>query len=503
MSNVNNNYTDMTNLTPFKLCVLQNFPFIEADFDAVTNYQLLCKVVEYLNKVIDNNNKQNDNITQLEQNFITLYIYVKDYFDNLDVQDEINKKLDEMATNGELMQSVFKFMGYVTPEMYGAKGDGVSDDTMAVNNAINSNLIVVGVGTYKITSSIIINSTVDSNKNVFLNTIVADDNVEYAVNITGLLFDVKINNIVTNNSGVHVGGEVITYNGRIECTYINSKKYAVVMGGNNSNSPVSQISFYGRYWTYGINCILFDLSNKWVGENAFYNIHMSVGNNTNAGYAFYADCSNNPMTGLRLYNISLEGCNGGFEILNTGPNHSFETLNAFGLRTSEMCVRDNLLLIKLTGSGVVIGNIFADLIKDTSFDTNGYNNDICALLVHGRVNMTDGTVQTEVRLKNSSFTPNFIKEIITTDYGDITFIKNGDLVQLYINNLTNIKNNDIVIASLPKNFLPTETIAFYNETFVSTKYIITVGASGVLRVSGISEETITLHINNAITYFAK
>lgn len=503
MTDVNNNYKNMETLTPFKLCVLQNFPFIEADFDAVTNYQLLCKVVEYLNKVIDNNNKQNDNISQLEQNFITLYNYVKDYFDNLDVQEEINNKLDEMATSGELMQIVFKFMGYVTPEMYGAKGNGVTDDTLAVNKAINSNLIVIGAGTYKITSSIIINSTVDNNKNVFLNTIVADDNVEYAVNITGLLFDVKINNIVTNNSGVHVGGDVITYNGKINCTYINSKKYAVVIGGNNSNSPVSQISFYGRYWTYGINCVLYDLSNKWVGENAFYNIHMSVGNNIAAGYAFYADCSNNPMTGLRLYNISLEGCNGGFEILNTAPNRSFETLNAFGLRTSEMCVRDNKLLIKLSGNGVVVGNVFCDLLKGSSFDSTEYNNDICALIVHGRINMADGSVQNDIKLKNGVFTPNFIKEVITTEYGDITFRKNDKLVQLYINNLTNVKNNDILISSLPKNFLPTETIAFYNESFESTKYIITVGASGVLRVSGISEEGVTLHINNAITYFAK
>ena len=108
--NVNNNYTDMKNLTPFKLCVLQNFPFIEADFDTVTNYQLLCKVVEYLNKVIDNNNNQNNNISQLEQNFITLYNYVKDYFDNLDVQEEINNKLDNMASDGtlsELIQPLF------------------------------------------------------------------------------------------------------------------------------------------------------------------------------------------------------------------------------------------------------------------------------------------------------------------------------------------------------------------------------------------------------------
>ena len=104
--NINNNYTDMTHLTPFKMCVLQNFPFIEADFDAVTNYQLLCKVVEYLNNIIDNNNKQNTNITQLEQNFITLYNYVKDYFNNLDVQEEINKKLDEMAADGSLSKLI-------------------------------------------------------------------------------------------------------------------------------------------------------------------------------------------------------------------------------------------------------------------------------------------------------------------------------------------------------------------------------------------------------------
>lgn len=114
--NVNNDYTKMNNLTPFKLCVIQNFPFIEADFDAVTNYQLLCKVVEYLNNVIDNNNKQNENITQLEQNFINLYNYVKNYFDNLDVQDEINNKLDEMVLNGTIQELLTKIVNKVYDE---------------------------------------------------------------------------------------------------------------------------------------------------------------------------------------------------------------------------------------------------------------------------------------------------------------------------------------------------------------------------------------------------
>lgn len=132
--NVNNDYTKMNNLSPFKLCVLQNFPFIEADFDAVTNYQLLCKVVEYLNNVIDNNNKQNINITQLEQNFITLYNYVKNYFDNLDVQEEINKKLDEMVLNGTLQELLKKIVN----EVYDDAGIGRLASTGRFETNLNS-----------------------------------------------------------------------------------------------------------------------------------------------------------------------------------------------------------------------------------------------------------------------------------------------------------------------------------------------------------------------------
>ena len=89
-------------LPPFKGMVLQNFPFIEDDFDAITNYQLLCKVVEYLKNVINNENVLEENMTSLYNSFTELKTYVDNYFDNLDVQEEINNKLDEMATDGTL-----------------------------------------------------------------------------------------------------------------------------------------------------------------------------------------------------------------------------------------------------------------------------------------------------------------------------------------------------------------------------------------------------------------
>ena len=97
-------------LSPFKWYVLQNFPFIEADFDAITEYQLFCKVVEYLNKVIDDMNavgQQTENITNA---MTELQDYVNNYFENLDVQEEINNKLNEMVTDGTLTNIIENYI---------------------------------------------------------------------------------------------------------------------------------------------------------------------------------------------------------------------------------------------------------------------------------------------------------------------------------------------------------------------------------------------------------
>lgn len=80
-------------LTPFKWFILENFPFIEADFDALTNWQLFCKLGKEMNKIIDSENVLG---TQVE----TLTDFVNNYFDNLDVQDEIDTKLDKMVQDG-------------------------------------------------------------------------------------------------------------------------------------------------------------------------------------------------------------------------------------------------------------------------------------------------------------------------------------------------------------------------------------------------------------------
>ena len=45
------NKFNFNKLTPFKWFVIENFPFIEADFDTLTEWQLFCKLGKEINKI--------------------------------------------------------------------------------------------------------------------------------------------------------------------------------------------------------------------------------------------------------------------------------------------------------------------------------------------------------------------------------------------------------------------------------------------------------------------
>lgn len=98
-------------LTPFKRWTLENFPFIEADFDAITNYQLYCKIVEYLNIVIK----------EVEE--------MKAYLNDLDIQEAVNNKLDEMAEEGTLQEIISDYLN--------TKAIFAFDNVNALKNATN------------------------------------------------------------------------------------------------------------------------------------------------------------------------------------------------------------------------------------------------------------------------------------------------------------------------------------------------------------------------------
>ena len=99
-----------TILSPFKWFILENFPYIEEDFDALTNWRLFCKLGKEMNKVIAKVNACGEQTENLTNAFNELYNYVNNYFENLDVQEEINNKLDEMAESGELEEIISQYL---------------------------------------------------------------------------------------------------------------------------------------------------------------------------------------------------------------------------------------------------------------------------------------------------------------------------------------------------------------------------------------------------------
>ena len=99
---------DYTPLKPFRFWCQKILPLVYDD--SLSYYELLCKVVDYLNKTMEDVETLEGDISSMYEAYEQLETYVNEYFDNLDVQEEINNKLDEMSSTGELSALISKYV---------------------------------------------------------------------------------------------------------------------------------------------------------------------------------------------------------------------------------------------------------------------------------------------------------------------------------------------------------------------------------------------------------
>lgn len=80
------------------------------DKESGTVLQQVSRMYAKINQLIGSVNNQNKTIADYIQKFIDLKDYVDTYFNNLDVQSEINNKLDQMSANGTLQEIISAYL---------------------------------------------------------------------------------------------------------------------------------------------------------------------------------------------------------------------------------------------------------------------------------------------------------------------------------------------------------------------------------------------------------
>ena len=235
----------MNDLRPFRFWCQKVLPLVYDD--SLSYYELLCKVVNYLNKTMENVNSLSENFDELQSAFNTLKKYVEEYFDNLDVQEEVNKKLDEMAKDGTLASLVFDKVGNLVDKvdcwLY-AQQDTNEKSAQGFTIFVHDNVIKCACG-YEggiylrnlLTGELI--NTITNENITHVNDITYYNNKMYLVNgdnnkiITVELESYNVNTIVINNelcSIIH-GIEYYDNNFYLLCNYNN--QYIIVKCDTN------------------------------------------------------------------------------------------------------------------------------------------------------------------------------------------------------------------------------------------------------------------------------
>ena len=293
-------------------------------------------------------------------------IFVTNYFSNLDVQNEINKKLDEMLNDGSL-EAIFnsKITSIYNVKLYGAVGDGSTDDTEAINNAIiaagNYGIIYFPSGVYCVSSTITVGTRVSilgcGNEATIIKPIIDNITVLHLTGNYSFIRDVcLIGN--DNGNGLVVSGSVH----KIEDIRVNN------FSNNIQFTNASTCVLDSCYITSPVeNGLLITSESGDSGDNSIINNTFDSSKQTGTAITLISGgglklCNNK----ILHYNIGLDiNCATSTSVLNVA-NNSFESQETFFIR---IVAAANCSFSKCT----IIGNEFASahamfqILQNTSY----------------------------------------------------------------------------------------------------------------------------------------
>lgn len=371
-------------------------------------------------------------------------------------------------------------LGFVTPEMYGAKGDGVTDDTQAFIDALaNGNTNLYCSKTYVISSAVAVHSNTNIIGGEFLVSVnaftatneanITFKNCKFKGSYTGgsatsgnvLLFtsceNVKVESCLFNNIGSYF---CIRYEKSSYCYTINNKIETYAYAGVSHTNGTSNVYVFG-------NCVVNGLATN-VSNNR-YPIALSGGDTWTASMVQPSNlfCCNNHIkdtvglwegidahsgVNMVIANNIIEGTATGISVNNWTTVQSGVTppsVNNVLIDNNIVIGNSNLSVLSVAQYGINVGNVSTNTAKNVSITNNIIKN-------FGVAQGTASQAGIGIRI---AFTDNIIvKNNMIDNIGYIgvqiaSEMINGDVSYNTIDNLMKNENYGVYVVITPKELI--------------------------------------------------
>ena len=385
----------------FRNWVLQTFPFLEDDFDALTDYELFCKMIEYVKTLVKDNKDFSKRITELEN-----YVY------NLDLQDEVNNKLDEMAESGELENLIGQYIELATTYVYNTVSDMKSATNLIVGCYARTSGFYSyndgGGSTYKI-RTVTVDDTVDEKTLIAIDdTTVAELIKENEMNVRmfGAKGDGTTDDTLSIQTALNFSHNVIIKDG----TYMVNASTGVIP---NSNSHIKIINATLKAITNNLDSYnvlrIYNVENVVVEDGTIEGDRSThTGETGEWGHCIVVRSSSN----ITLKNITLKNAWGdGLYVVDSNDVNTYNIIadtnrrNGYSLISVENFSSNNDYILNTNGtapeSGVDIEpNEATEKIKNVVFNNlKTYNNVGAGFDIH-LANQTADTPNINITLNN-------------------------------------------------------------------------------------------------------
>jgi len=315
----------------FRNWVLENFPFLEDDFDALTDYELFCKMMEYVKKFAKDNIDFNKRLTDLEN-----------YINNLDIQTAVNNKLDEMAESGELEEIMSAYLNTRALFCYDTVND-LKEATNLINGSYAKTLGYYAVNDggsalYYIDDN---NNTTNNYSNILLdNGLKANLVFQKCYNVE--VFGVKGDGTTDDRIGIQ---NAINYSGEIQ--FLN-KTYAIdCVDELIINDDIHKYPTYNGGITIPSNKII----------NGLENTILKCISNSSSNYNIFRLCQ---VDNVKINNIKFLGDKDTHTGTSGEWGHDIMILNSSNIEIN------NCNIEKAWGDGVYVGVLYNnEIIKQT------------------------------------------------------------------------------------------------------------------------------------------